>query len=100
MPVKRIPYQIAAAGLSAGGLLSAWRNINGSICGIFCRLCCVSWSLLFAGKHGVSKILVHFQADHYCLYGFGSNADSALGELRMEGIVTGGIMLLVPDLHL
>lgn len=56
-----------------------------------------SWSL-FAGKHGVSKILIHIVGDHYCVNGFGGNADSVLGKLRMEGIVTGGIMPLVPGL--
>ena len=59
-----------------------------------------SHGLIFAGKHGVSKILIHIVGgDHYCVNGFGGNADSAfLGKLRMEGIVTGGIMPLVPGL--
>ena len=42
MPVKRIPYQIAAAGLSAGGLgyLLGGTAMEAFVA-IFCRLCCV-----------------------------------------------------------
>lgn len=99
MPVKRIPYQIAAAGLSAGGLgyLLGGTSMEAFVA-FFVGCVVFSWSL-FAGKHGVSKILVHIVGGII----IASMALAAmqipfLGELRMEGIVTGGIMPLVPGL--
>lgn len=99
MPVKRIPYQIAAAGLSAGGLGYLLGGTSREAFVAFFVGCVVfSWSL-FAGKHGVSKILIHIVGGII----IASMALAAmqipfLGELRMEGIVTGGIMPLVPGL--
>ena len=99
MPVMRIPYQIAAAGLSAGGLGYLLGGTSREAFVAFFVGCVVfSWSL-FAGKHGVSKILIHIVGGII----IASMALAAmqipfLGELRMEGIVTGGIMPLVPGL--
>ena len=55
MPVKRIPYQIAAAGLSAGGLgyLLGGTAMEAFVA-FFVGCVVFSWSL-FAGKHGVSR---------------------------------------------
>ena len=99
MPVKRIPYQIAAAGLSAGGLgyLLGGTAMEAFVA-FFVGCVVFSWSL-FAGKHGVSKILIHIVGGII----IASMALAAmqipfLGKLRMEGIVTGGIMPLVPGL--
>ena len=99
MPVKRIPYQIAAAGLSAGGLgyLLGGTAMEAFVA-FFVGCVVFSWSL-FAGKYGVSKILIHIVGGII----IASMALAAmqipfLGKLRMEGIVTGGIMPLVPGL--
>ena len=57
-----------------------------------------AWSL-FAGKHGISKILVYIVGGIIIAsMSLVAIQIPALGTLRMEGIVTGGIMPLVPGL--
>lgn len=99
MPTKKITYQIAAAGLSAGGLgyLLGGTPMEALVavlvgCAVF------AWSL-FAGKHGISKILVYIVGGIIIAsMSLVAIQIPALETLRMEGIVTGGIMPLVPGL--
>nr|WP_296032143.1 GNAT family N-acetyltransferase [uncultured Dorea sp.] len=99
MPTKKISYQIIASGLSAGGLgyLLGGTSREALVavlvgCGVF------SWSL-FAGRHGISKILVHIVGGIIiAALALVAMQIPLLGPLRMEGIVTGGIMPLVPGL--
>ena len=85
MPTKRISYQIAAAGLSAGGLgyLLGGTPMEAFVA-IFVGCAVFAWSLL-GGIIIASMALAAMQIP-------------AFGNLRMEGIVTGGIMPLVPGL--
>lgn len=99
MPTKRISYQIAAAGLSAGGLgyLLGGTPMEAFVA-IFVGCAVFAWSL-FAGKHGISKILVHIVGGIIIAsMALAAMQIPAFGNLRMEGIVTGGIMPLVPGL--
>lgn len=99
MPTKRISYQIAAAGLSAGGLgyLLGGTPMEAFVA-IFVGCAVFAWSL-FAGKHGISKILVHIVGGIIIAsMALAAIQIPAFGNLRMEGIVTGGIMPLVPGL--
>ena len=65
---------------------------------IFVGCVVFAWSL-FAGKHGISKILVHIVGGIIIAsMALAAMQIPAFGNLRMEGIVTGGIMPLVPGL--
>ena len=65
---------------------------------IFVGCAVFAWSL-FAGKHGISKILVHIVGGIIIAsMALAAIQIPAFGNLRMEGIVTGGIMPLVPGL--
>lgn len=99
MPAKRISYQIIAAGLSAGGLgyLLGGTPMEAFVA-VFVGCAVFAWSL-FAGKHGISKILVNIVGGIIIAsMALAAMHISVLGTLRMEGIVTGGIMPLVPGL--
>ena len=90
---------MAAAGLSAGGLgyLLGGTPMEAFVA-IFVGCAVFAWSL-FAGKHGISKILVHIVGGIIIAsMALAAMQIPAFGNLRMEGIVTGGIMPLVPRL--
>ena len=80
--------------------ISVGRNTDGGVCGDFVGCAVFAWSL-FAGKYGISKILVHIVGGIIIAsMALAAMQIPAFGNLRMEGIVTGGIMPLVPDLLL
>lgn len=78
--------------------ISVGRNTDGGVCGDFVGCAVFAWSL-FAGKYGISKILVHIVGGIIIAsMALAAMQIPAFGNLRMEGIVTGGIMPLVPGL--
>lgn len=99
MPTKKIPYQIIASGLSAGGLgYLLGGTPREALVAVFVGCGVFAWSL-FAGRHGISKILVHIVGGVIiAAMSLVAMQIPAIGPLRMEGIVTGGIMPLVPGL--
>ena len=60
--------------------VSAWRDSNGSFCGIFCRLCCVLMVSFCRKTRCFKDPDSHCGGDHYCVNGFGGNADSVFGK--------------------
>lgn len=99
MPSKKISFQIIASGLSAGGLgYLLGGTPREALVAVLVGCAVFSWSL-FAGKHGISKILVHIVGGIIiAAMALAAMQIPVIGPLRMEGIVTGGIMPLVPGL--